>query len=178
MIFSKYPNIYIIYTLPYSQHDDKDEKSYNAALLFNSKRDNRLCSSLTTENSQLRVVRVSQLAQKATDEHDELICLNSVRKPISTTDLTDCKFDATPAKGVFARESIRGHEFDSIVHAFTAISSKFGALGSSSDVFELFGEFEPGQRNVIFSDDATELLSDANAISNVDETLYNRIQCH
>jgi len=159
------------------QYDDADEKSYNAALLFNYKRDSRLCSSLSNENSQLRVVRASQLALKTTDEHDELICLNLVRKSVTTTDLSDCKFDATPAKGVFARDAVRGHEFDNIVHAFTALSSKFGATGSVSDVFELFGEFEAGQRNVIFSDDALELVSDVNTISSVDENLYNRIRC-
>lgn len=132
---------------------------------------------MTKESSQLRVIRASELKTKATDEHDELICLNLARKPVTTTDLKDCVFDATPAKAVFARDSVHGHEFDNIVHAFTLLSDKFGIQGKIPDVFEMFGEFEPGKKDIIFSDDAVALVSDLNSISNVDEDLYKRIKC-
>lgn len=132
---------------------------------------------MTKESSQLRVIRASELRTKATDEHDELICLNLVRKPVTSTDIKDCVFDATPPKAVFVRDEVHGHEFDNIVHAFTSLSDKFGIDGKIPDVFELFGEFEPGKKNVIFSDDAVALVSDLNSISNVDEDLYKRLSC-
>lgn len=134
---------------------------------------------MTKENSQLRVIRVSDLKTKGSVEHDELICLNLDRKPFSTSEseLKECMFDAAPGNAVFTRDSVRGHELDNIVHAFTSLSDKFGHNGKIPDVFELFGEFEPGQKNVIFSDDAVNLLSDLNSIPKVDDNLSKGIKC-
>lgn len=39
---------------------------------------------------------------------------------------------------------------DGVKHSFTALSEKFGHCKSFEDVFELFGEFEKGQNDVIF----------------------------
>lgn len=40
------------------------------------------------------------------------------------------------------------------MHGFKSLSDEFGHGGELEDVFELFGEFEVGAKNVIFSDDA------------------------
>jgi hypothetical protein len=37
-----------------------------------------------------------------------------------------------------------------IKHSFTALSDKFGHQKPNEDVFELFGEFEKGQKDVLF----------------------------
>lgn len=39
---------------------------------------------------------------------------------------------------------------DGIKHSFTALSEKFGASKKFEDVFELFGEFEKGEADVLF----------------------------
>jgi len=160
-------------------YNSKDERSLNAALLFNYKRDIRSCTATTTDESSIRVVKTSQLKERASDEKDELICTNLNKKPVSVaqSDIQDCYFDATPPTAVFVREATSGHELDNIAHAFTAISNLFGKHGKVEDVFELFGEFEPGQLNVIFSDDAVELVPESNSVTEIDDILYKRIRC-
>jgi hypothetical protein len=96
------------------------------------------------------------------------------KKPITSDNLNNCYFDATPPTSIFVRNGLYGHELDNIVHAFTHLTEKFGTLGSLPDVFTLFGGFEANQPNVIFSDDAVGLVSAANNIDTIDE-LYQRL---
>lgn len=62
------------------------------------------------------------------------------------------------AATVFVTNRADQHGIDNVMHAFSALSDKFGHMGNVEEVFELFGEFEPGQKNVLFSDDADKLI--------------------
>lgn len=124
------------------------------------------------------MLRLSQLKDKSNNEKDELIC-KSGRKPVTTPvgELSECFYDATPPTAVFVRGTVTSHELDNIAHAFLALSDKFGKFGKIEDVFELFGEFEPGQSDVLFSDDGVLLShTDSNRVDSEDE-LYKQIQC-
>lgn len=118
---------------------------------------------------------------------NELVC-DGIRKTIDLNQLNDqlssCNYDATPPTAVYVRNSLIDTEQDAIKHAFSALSNKFGVKGNLVDVFELFGEFEPGQRNVLFSDDAKSLITDdsdnqTESFFNYEdhETMYKNIQC-
>ena len=161
----------------FRQFDGVDERSRDAALLFNYKRGNQQCVGVSTEPSVVRVMRASQLKGSSLGDQDELICSNFIRKSVATWDLTDCYFDATPPTAVFVRNSLSGHDLDNVAHAFIALSDKFGHGGKIEDVFSLFGEFEAGQRDVIFTDKAGYFTQISNFISNVDDEMYNHIRC-
>lgn len=116
-----------------------------------------------------------------------MVC-DGIRKQIIPDQLNDallmCAYDATPPQAVYVRNSMIETERDAIKHAFSAISNRFGVNGNLVDVFELFGEFEPGQRNVLFSDNAKSLITDdsdnqTESFFNYEdhETMYRNIQC-
>lgn len=178
----------MIFNIFASQYDPKDEKSRNAALNFNYKRGNGRCSGLTTSESPVRVIHPTQGNKSALDANlNELVC-DGIRKPLVPDQLNDalanCAFDATPPTAVYVRNTMIDTETDAIKHAFSAISNRFGKNGSLIDVFELFGEFEPGQRNVLFSDNAKSLITDdqinqTESFFNYEdhETMFKNIQC-
>lgn len=83
----------------------------------------------------------------------------------------------TPPTAVFVRGSLYGYELENVAHAFTHLADKFGAEGALADVFDLFGVFEAGHTNVIFSDDAGYLIPAANYTEKIEPELYGRIQC-
>lgn len=168
-----------------SQYDPKDEKSRNAALNFNHKRGNGRCSGLTTSESPVRVMHSTQPTKNA--DSNELVC-DGIRKQLVFEQLNDglanCAFDATPPTAVYVRNTMIDAESDAIKHAFSAISNRFGKNGSLIDVFELFGEFEPGQSDVLFSDNAKSLITDdeinqTESFFNYEdhETMFKNIQC-
>lgn len=45
---------------------------------------------------------------------------------------------------------MNSNKLDGIKHSFTALSEKFGHAKPLEDVFELFGEFEKGEHDVLF----------------------------
>lgn len=171
-----------------SQYDPNDEKSRNAALNFNYKRGNGRCSGLTTNESPIRVIHSMQDNKAALNgESSELIC-DGVRKQLKADQLNDalasCAYDATPPTAVYVRNTMIDTECEAIKHAFSAISNRFGTNGNLIDVFQLFGEFEPGQRDVLFSDNAKSLITDdsdnqTESFFNYEdhETMYKNIQC-
>lgn len=116
-----------------------------------------------------------------------MVC-GGIRKTIVFEQLNDqlssCAYDATPPAAVYVRSSLISSEKDAIKHAISALSNLFGRNGYLVDVFELFGEFEPGQRNILFSDNAKSLITDdsinlTESFFNFDdeETKYKTIQC-
>lgn len=170
----------------YRQFDPNDDKSRDAALSFNSKRGNGKCTGLTTERSMVRVVRFNKSVSNIDVNSDELVCQGTRKKiTLDQLDASNCAYDATPPATVYIRNDLKSYEQDGIKHAFSSISMKFGRDGSLADVFELFGEFEPGQRNVIFSDNAKSLITDdsinlTESFFNYDENeemAYKEIQC-
>lgn len=119
--------------------------------------------------------------------YGEFVC-GGLRKPtnIDLTDASSCAYDATPPSAVYVKNSLESNEKDSIKHAFSALSNKFGKYGDLVDVFELFGEFESGHHDVLFSDNARALITDdsVNELSESyfnfdgdDEVMYKNIQC-
>lgn len=153
-----------------------DIKSRNAALRFNQLRGIRQCGDITTEESNVRVVRESELSTLENKNNYEVACKGS-RKPIDTptSELIDCAIDATPPTAVFVRRSSTGHELDNLSHAFLALSEKFGRGGKIEDVFELFGKFEANKKDVLFSDDASQLIAATPGEINLRD--YARMQC-
>lgn len=109
------------------------------------------------ENSQIEIVRASDLTA-VKYPNKQLICADFSRKDLS--EAKTCNFDGRYTRGVFVRNSLVGTELESTVHGFKSVSKKFGHKGNLEDVFELFGEFEVGAKNVIFTDDANALEND------------------
>lgn len=171
----------------YRQYDAGDGRSRDAAQNFNYKRGNEKCSGITTNESQVRVVRINQSINNINIDLNELIC-RGTRKSIviDQLDVNNCAYDVTPPAAIYVRNTMSNHESDGIKHAFSALSDKFGKDGKLVDVFELFGEFEPGQKNILFSDNAKSLVTDDSVnltesffnYDGDDETLYKNIQCH
>lgn len=169
------------------KYDANDEKSRDAASNFNYKRGNGKCSGLTTNESAVRVVRFNQTINDVNINDDELICRGTRRAIVfDQLDVNNCGYDATPPAAVYVRNTLNNFEQDGIKHAFSALSDKFGKDGSLVDVFELFGEFEKGKRNLLFSDNAKSLITDDSInltesffnYDGDDETMYKDIQCH
>lgn len=69
---------------------------------------------------------------------------------------------------------------DNILHAFISLTERFGRNRKLEDVFKMFGEFESNERNVIFTDEADELVTatNYNLLSDIDEDTYFRIHCN
>lgn len=139
---------------------------------------------MTTDSSPIRVLKAYGDDEKARQmiktESEQLICksFDSTRpNPVASLS-DDCVYDATPPTAIFVRSSIGDRERDGIEHAFSALSNKFGKGSSLEGVFELFGEFESGKKDVIFSDDAkTFSQSLPNYATDDYHSLYNKIQC-
>lgn len=51
---------------------------------------------------------------------------------------------------VYIAKTLNSNKADGIKHSFTALSDKFGQNKPNEDVFELFGEFERGEHDVLF----------------------------
>lgn len=51
---------------------------------------------------------------------------------------------------IYVKKSLNANKVDGLLHSFNALSMKFGSGRPNEDVFELFGEFEKGQRDVLF----------------------------
>lgn len=88
-----------------------------------------------------------------------------------------CNFDYTLPTAIFSRSTLTTYELDNINHAFSAISDKFGHKGKIEEIFELFGEFKDGAKDVIFSDDASKFESANNYEPIVEESEYKEMRC-
>lgn len=167
---------HFFYKISFSSFNAADPRSRNAALYFNFIR-NTKCDTLTEGASDIQVIKASQLKQLNTNDKKEIVCRNLGRQSIQSDNLEACYWDGTPPTGVFVRSSLYGYELENIAHAFTHLADKFGAEGALADVFDLFGVFEAGQTNVIFSDDAGYLIPAANYTEIIEPELYGRMQC-
>lgn len=163
-----------------SQYDEGNIKSRDAALKFNRFRGIRQCSGLTTEDSSVRVIRESALSSLDGRDDYEFACVGS-RKSIDTSiaEYKECIFSATLPTGVFVRSSSNTNERDRLSHAFLALSEKFGRGGKLEDVFELFGTFETNKADVLFSDDASQLVTINATPDSIHANLqeYERLKC-
>lgn len=126
----------------------------------------------------MRVVRESELGSLENRDEYEFACSGS-RQPIDTAVAisTECIYNATPPTGVFVRDSISTIELENLSHAFLALSEKFGRNGTIEDVFELFGQFESNEANVLFSDDASSLIEANPATFQAQLNEYDGLEC-
>ncbi|GAB0096352.1 Transferrin [Sergentomyia squamirostris] len=151
-----------------------NSRAVNAALLFNEKKGQPSCPEDITsiDNGIVKIVNAKDLEE---DENLELVCQDFSRKPLN--DYSNCNMEATLPTAIFYKSTANSHIQDGIVHSLTAMSSSFGRNATNEDVFEIFGEFEPGFKDVIFSDNAVKLVSSSNTITSFDESHYNKLRC-
>lgn len=97
---------------------------------FNYKRGNGKCIGLTTNESSIRVMRISSWNTDLKFEFDEIVC-GGTRKAANfdQAGLNNCVYDATPPATVYVRNTLTDNEQDSIKHAFSALSDRFGRYG-------------------------------------------------
>jgi len=148
----------IVQKLPIA-FDRTDSRASDVAATFNHARNiNTAIEDIqSSENAQIRIVHSSRLSD-TTYTGKKLVCSDFTFKPL--TEAKSCNFDGRLTRGIFVRTDIGGMELDSIVHGFKSLSDKFGHNANLENVFELFGEFEKGARNVIFTDDGQALEND------------------
>uniref|UniRef100_U5EVY8 Transferrin n=1 Tax=Corethrella appendiculata TaxID=1370023 RepID=U5EVY8_9DIPT len=151
------------------------EREITSALLFSDKTGKKICPNKleSTPDAPIQIVHVKDLPKF---ENKVLVCKDLTTKPIS--EFKTCNMDYTISPGVYVRGDTSGYLLDNYIHAFISLSSKFGHNQPLEDVFELFGEFESGAKNVIFSDRAIKLDTPENTISNIDEHHYRQIHCY
>lgn len=126
--------------------------------------------------------------QSIDQQSNQIVCKDSIKEiQLNENKLSidkneflvgNCFYDATPSTAVFTRTSLNDRERDGIEHAFSLLSTKFGRKSNFEDVFELFGEFESGQSNILFSDDADALETAPNDTTDDSESLFKDIQCN
>lgn len=75
------------------------------------------------------------------------------------------------------KKDLSGQKLDNIVHGFSLLSEKFGHNSPLEEVFELFGEYEHGFKNVIFDDRGEKIETTGNKIPNYDITHYLSLHC-
>ncbi|XP_055712352.1 transferrin [Phlebotomus papatasi] len=153
----------------------EDSRALNAALLFNEKKGQPSCplDAVSTENGIVKIVNARDLKD---NDDQELVCQDFSRK--SLQEFSNCNFEATLPTAVFVRSGVSSNILDGIIHSLTAAATQFGKNAQNEDVFEMFGEFEPGFKNVIFSDNAVKLITSSNFIPTFDEAHYNKLRCN
>lgn len=143
----------------FSKFDKLNTRASDVALTFNRARniETDINDVQSASNDQIEIVHSSALTDaKYADK--QLICPDFSVKPLS--EAQTCNFDGRYTRGIFVRNNLSGTELESVVHGFKTLSKSFGHGASLENVFELFGEFEPGAKNVIFTDDAKMLEND------------------
>lgn len=158
----------------FSNFDETNERAEQAARFLSLKRNTLNCDNVfkSDSNGGIKIVKISDLSKY---EGKELVCADLSRKPLTET--ASCSLDAARPTGVYVQDSITTDQFDVINHAFTALGDKFGHTGKIEDVFEIFEEFEPGQKNVIFSDDAVKFVPASSSVSPVDDSTFKKLMC-
>lgn len=156
--------------------DKNDPGSVDAALYFNHKRGIAVCpNSLTpVPNSPIQIIRSKDIHQ---DEYKskEVLCPNGSRKPLTQSEA--CIFEGSLGQVILVRNKITGTELENILHAFESLSADFGSGGDIEVVFELFGEFKPNARDVLFSDRAVALVDASKDVISELHEVYDRLHC-
>lgn len=140
----------------------------------------RSSAAADTEDT-IRVLRISQLPKNLGDDaavRYELLCPDGHRRA-ALSEATECNYNARlVGNGIFARSSLSVVSLESYTHGFVALSDKFGHGTRGEEVFELFGEFEPNARNVLFGDDSAAFVAQMNAVDRIGaEDAYRKMHC-
>lgn len=162
----------------HSSFDESNPRSVDVALFINHKREFQKCPTdlVNSKSGQIRVLRADDLTNHADLSNKQLLCPDLKRHDVS--DIANCHFNNHLSTGVvFTRSDLRQTQLEAMQHGFTALSDKFGHGAKTEDVFELFGQFETGAKNVIFGDDSARLVSQSNRVTGNNEDVYNQIHC-
>lgn len=132
------------------QFDRSNPRSISAALYFNSKRNIRVCPpSLVSSNSPAVIITSSKNLDSFKGQDKKLVCSDLSEKELA--DFATCNLDYSLPNGIYVSKAESRQVKDNIKHLFVSIAKTFGPTESFNDVFNLFGDFEAGQKNIIFS---------------------------
>uniref|UniRef100_A0A336MLQ6 Transferrin n=1 Tax=Culicoides sonorensis TaxID=179676 RepID=A0A336MLQ6_CULSO len=154
--------------------DLSSPRAVTAALYLNSKRGVTGCPNTLTsrDDAQIRIVNAKSL-EVYKNTNKRLLCPDLTKK--SLDEVQTCNVDYSLPNGIYVNKAESRQARDNVRHAFTLIGEKFGSQGAINHVFDLVGDFQPGQKNIIFSSDAVKIVPEAPA--NIDKNLYNSIHC-
>lgn len=157
------------------EFDASDPRAVSAALFLNDKRQQRVCPNklVSTPGAPIQIVSAQDLTRLGPNK--VLVCENLQFEP--TSNYASCNVDHTLPTGIYVRKTVTGQIEDNIAHAFVALSDKFGHGAKAEVVFELFGEFKPGAKNVLFHDRAAKFGAADNKVGGVDPVYYKQLMC-
>lgn len=157
------------------EFDASDPRAVSAALFLNDKRQQKVCPNklVSTTGAPIQIVSAQDLTRLGPGK--VLVCQNMQLEP--TANYASCNVDHTLPTGIYVRKTITGQIEDNIAHAFVALSDRFGHGAKNEVVFELFGEFQPGEKNVLFHDRAAKFGTADNKVGGVDPLYYKRLMC-
>nr|AAL58078.1 transferrin precursor [Aedes aegypti] len=157
------------------EFDASDPRAVSAALFFNDKRQQKACPNklASSQGAPIRIVSAQDLTRLGANKR--LICPNLELQAIGNYQA--CNVDYTMPTGIYVRKDITGQLEDNIAHAFVALSDKFGHGAKNEVVYEMFGEFKAGEKNVLFHDRAAKFGVAGNKIGEVDPANYRRLMC-
>lgn len=180
------------------KYDKSNERAKYAALMLKQLRGGGPCEELPeVEDSGMQIVNSNDLNNY---KDKQLVCPTNLKETIAITEFRTCNFEASLPRAVFIHSERSKIEKDTYKHAMISLSERFGSKGKLPDVFKMFGEFQDGQQDVLFSvsilgivfisnfrltsvnsslqDDAVELTSDLKSRNfNGNEELYNKLTC-
>ncbi|XP_037937100.1 transferrin-like [Teleopsis dalmanni] len=148
--------------------DESNIRAKLAAAFINKRR--RLSVSAKSDENGLMIVNSKDLEAH---KNKQLLCPNMEKKPV--TEAANCNLEVNLPVAIFIRSDMTSIEQQTIKHLFLSLSSKFGTNSKTADVFTMFGQFKEGQNNVLFSDEAVELVSEPKN-SNVNENIYTALK--
>ncbi|XP_058830557.1 transferrin [Topomyia yanbarensis] len=157
------------------EFDGSDQRAISAALFLNDKRQKKACPNKlsSTPNAPIKIISAQDLTRLGSDK--VLVCPNLQYEPIGN--YASCNIDYTLPAGIYIRKTVTGQIEDNIAHAFVALSDKFGHGARSEVVFDMFGEFKPGSKNVLFHDRAARFGPADNKVGGVEAGNYRRLMC-
>ncbi|XP_055551682.1 transferrin [Wyeomyia smithii] len=157
------------------EFDVTDERAISAALFLNDKRHRKTCPNKmsSTPAAPIRIISAQELTRLGSNK--VLVCPSLQFEPIAN--YASCNVDYTLPAGIFVRKTVSGQIEDNIAHAFVALSEKFGHGAKTEVVFDMFGEFKPGMKNVLFHDRAARFGQADNKVGGVEVGNFKRLMC-
>ncbi|XP_073831832.1 uncharacterized protein [Musca autumnalis] len=151
--------------------DQQNERARKAADNLNHLRGLSTCHTTSSMEEKIMIVNAKQLDQY---KNKQLLCPNMEKQPV--TEWKSCNFEANLPTAIFIRDSMTRIEKETLKHLFISLSETFGSKSKTSDVFTLFGEYSRDAKNVLFSDDAVEFITDLRN-AQTKEKLYEFLRC-
>lgn len=134
---------------PTVKYDPLNQRSLSAALNVLNMLGAKSCAPISTNSNPTVTVVSSSELRNFEDTPKKLLCSNLEKGTLK--DFKTCNLDYTLPNGVMVKKSESRQIKENIKHVFVSIAGSFGPKGKLNDVFDLFGEFQPGEKDVIFS---------------------------